>query len=93
MDKIVLEGRWVIVKYPSTVEYSYFVNDAEVFVFNDILTKVLSFKGELRHHDDIEAAESYAYEFADTYVMQMDPLGRITIKHPAELPVFSEVAE
>lgn len=78
MDKIVLEGRWIWDDEDDS--WYYLVNDHYICRFCDIVTVSA---------DDRNAV----YSMADTLVQQLDPLGRITIKHPAELPVFSEVAE
>lgn len=81
MDKVVLEGRWVW--SPKEGWLHYMVNDHYVYGVRSS-TKFGVVDGPSAY---------WAYHMADTLAQQLDPLGRITIKHPTELPVFSEVVE
>ncbi len=80
MDKLVLEGRWEW--DTETSVWDYYVGDRWVYFIDPESTS------KLLEHEVAGVQKS-----ADNLVNQLDPLGRITIKHPTELPVFREVTE
>lgn len=94
MDKIVLEGRWIM----SGGDYRYYVGDEEIGIvyYSDSNLWVVYHPimiGQIGSSPTFKVCADRLYEVSDRLVGKLDPLGRITIKHPAELPVFSEVEE